>query len=145
MSYRKKSEKKFGKSNMKTSHHRPKFSTKKIEIQLPEFFLDNSNFKKNNSRQFDESLTILKILSVWPSPNVHLFCLSNELVTEIWMSNADDCLSTFPCWKSLQTNLTVFRNKIVKICACICYNRTLGESRTNTALDLSILSCKGWR
>ena len=76
---------------------------------------------------------------------MHFLSLSDQFITEIRMSNRDQGLSFLPGGKSFEINNTIFGYEVMNIGTCICYNRTIRQSRTDSGIYGAILSSESRR
>ena len=76
---------------------------------------------------------------------MHLFCLCDELVSKVRVSDRNNRLCSLPCGKPLQIDHTVLGYNILRIGTGVSHDRALCQSWANTGMHLPLLICEGGR
>ena len=62
------------------------------------------------------------------SPDLHLLCFLDQIITEIRMCDGDDGFSSLPGIQTLQVHHSVLGNEILRVGSGICNDGTLCQS-----------------
>ncbi len=77
-------------------------------------------------------------LFIRPSPNIHLLCFLDQLISELRMGNRNESLGFLPGGKTLQIYFSILGNKIVDVCPRIGYDRTVCQCRTDAGYEFAL-------
>ena len=99
--------------------------------------------KKQGFSHTEEALRRVLFLLVAAAPDMHFFCIGNELFPEIRVSDGNKRFGAFPGRKSLQVGHTIFGDDVMRAGARVGADGSRRQRGNDTTFDRAVLARNG--